>query len=82
MANQNDGRVFFTAHEKGFKFHAQRKTGAYSRFKTFAPSLVYKTIPIYTTTSKRNEDPQCFSLPFRFTPHTTHYNHRTQIRKI
>ena len=30
MATQNDGVFFFIAHEKGFKFHAQPKTGAYS----------------------------------------------------
>ena len=31
---------FFTAHEKGFKFHAQPQTGAYSCFSKLLPSLV------------------------------------------
>ena len=30
VANQTDGRVFFIAHEKGFKSHVQPQTGAYS----------------------------------------------------
>ena len=50
---------FFIAHEKGFKFHAQPRTGAYSCFLYILQWSLYKELQVYTWMSSIITEKYC-----------------------